>query len=306
MLKKTDLPVTLQMSKLYNHYPVSVLHLEPTDVCQASCPLCQRELNPKFDKKVHRHLTVKDIQDLFDIPFLESLKKMFMCGNYGDPAAGKHTLDIYRYFKSVNEKINLGMNTNGALQHPDWWEELGILFDQEDDYVVFSIDGLEDTNHIYRQGVDWSRLMENVRAFISTGARAQWDMLVYEHNEHQVDQCEALARRMGFSWFRAKVSKRQNTVDWLKPPKFWKRPEVTRGKIDCFVEKEQSIYVSAKKQVHPCCWLGQDSTYQYGSFPAIKQLWNTESCNPVCHSHCLKDDEQTNFTKQWQRTIKLC
>ena len=37
------------MLKLFE--TVKVLHLEPTDICQAACPLCAREIDFNFDKK---------------------------------------------------------------------------------------------------------------------------------------------------------------------------------------------------------------------------------------------------------------
>ena len=95
------------------------------------------------------------ITKVFDIDHITQLDKMFMCGNYGDPSAGKYTLDIYREFRRLNKSIVLGMNTNGGLQNTVWWHELGRIFNQSQDYCVFSIDGLEDTNATYRQGVDW-------------------------------------------------------------------------------------------------------------------------------------------------------
>ena len=124
---------------------IKVLHLEPTDVCQASCPLCARETDKHFRKDRQHHLDMYKIMQIFDADRISKLYKMFMCGNYGDPAAGKYTLDIYRWFRELNPNITLGMNTNGALQTTFYWHELGRLFNQLNDYVVFSIDGLEDT-----------------------------------------------------------------------------------------------------------------------------------------------------------------
>lgn len=294
------------MLKLYNHYPVKVLHLESTDVCQASCPLCARETDLNFNKNRHNQLDLGKIQALFDEELLKNLDKMFMCGNYGDPAAGKHTIGIFSYFRHLNPEITLGMNTNGAIQNKAWWTTLGKLFHKQHDYVVFSIDGLEDTNHLYRQGVDWHKLMENAKSYISTGARAHWDMLVYEHNEHQVDECESLARDMGFTWFRAKVSKRPSNVQWLKPPKNWKRPQVTEGNINCFVLEEKSIYVSATGLVYPCCWLGYDKSHQYHNFDSIKSSWQSDSPNSICKQTCASKNERNNFTNQWQREVQLC
>ena len=294
------------MLKLYNHYPVSVLHLEPTDVCQASCPLCARETDTNFNKDIHNHLTINQIENLFDHDFLRNLDKMFMCGNYGDPAAGKHTLGILSYFRMLNSDITLGMNTNGALQNKTWWDTLGRLFHKQYDYVVFSIDGLEDTNHIYRQGVNWQKLIENAKAYIATGASAHWDMLIYEHNKHQVDDCEKLAKQLGFTWFRAKVSKRQSNVEWLKPPKDWTNPVVADGEIDCFAIREQSIYVSAQGTVYPCCWLGTGTEYSYDTFDNVKASWQSKKINPICKQTCSTRANKSSFTAQWQRNVSLC
>jgi MoaA/NifB/PqqE/SkfB family radical SAM enzyme len=96
---------------------IKVLHLEPTDVCQAACSLCARETDPSFNKNQHHHLNMHKLLQAFDANQIKQLDKMFMCGNYGDPAAGKHTLDIYQTFRKINPNIVLGMNTNGGLQN---------------------------------------------------------------------------------------------------------------------------------------------------------------------------------------------
>jgi hypothetical protein len=130
-------------------------------------------------------------------------------------------------------------------------------------------------------------------------------MLIYEHNEHQVDQCEQLAKSMGFNWFRAKVSKRTSSVDWLKPPKGWTRPIVDHGPIKCFRDVEQSLYVSAKGVVHPCCWLGYGNE-TVNDFEQIKETWNSPACNPICKETCSTINNMSNFTGQWQRDVPLC
>jgi len=283
---------------------IKVLHLEPTDVCQAACALCARETDPLFDKKQQHHLSMLDILQVFDAEQIAGLDKMFMCGNYGDPAAGQHTLDIYRQFRQINPDIVLGMNSNGALKNANWWYELGNIFNQAQDYVVFSIDGLEDTNHVYRKNVDWHKLMANAQAYISAGGSAHWDMLVYQHNEHQVDLCEQLARALGFSWFRAKVSKRKFT-NILKPPTDWKLPTVVSTDIACHALNEQSMYIDAQGRASPCCWLGSRQNNFVTDFESIQQSWTTSLPNFTCVSTCGSISTGSSFTNQWQRETQL-
>jgi sulfatase maturation enzyme AslB (radical SAM superfamily) len=284
---------------------IRVLHIEPTDVCQAACPMCARETDAKFKKDQKHHLRIEQIQQHFSDRVIGNLDKMFMCGNYGDPAAGYYTMDIYRYFRKVNPDIVLGMNTNGAVQSTFFWHAIGQLFNQPEDYCVFSIDGLEDTNHVYRKNVNWDKLMSNAEAFIAAGGSAHWDMLVYKHNQHQVDACEQLARDMGFKWFRAKISKRGFT-DHLEFPIGWKEPLITQGPIRCHAQQERSMYIDAQGRVSACCWLGAtQSDFVKDDLATVKQSWKTETPNPTCKKTCSTNKSKTSFTNQWQREVNL-
>jgi len=292
------------MSKLFE--TVKVVHLESTDVCQAACPLCARETDLTFNKHVHHQLTVDAVSQLVNNKVIQQLDKMFMCGNYGDPAANKNTIEIFSHFRDVNSNIVLGMNTNGGLQNTRWWENLAAVLNKPDDYVVFSIDGLEDTNHLYRKNVSWDIVINNAKSFIQAGGSAHWDMLVYEHNEHQVELCEKLAESMGFKWFRAKVSKRPSNINWLRPPKGWKSPvQEVAGNIDCFRNKEESIYISATGQVYPCCWLGHNTEFTISKFNDIQSSWHTPQCNPICKKNCSIIDNGTSFTNQWAKITEF-
>jgi MoaA/NifB/PqqE/SkfB family radical SAM enzyme len=284
---------------------IKVLHLEPTDVCQAACALCARETDANFRKDQQHHLAMHKILQVFDADQIAALDKMFMCGNYGDPAAGKHTLDIYQEFRKLAPNIVLGMNTNGGLQSTLWWHELGRIFKQPRDYVVFSVDGLEDTNQVYRKNVNWAKLMANAEAYIAAGGSAHWDMLVYQHNQHQVDACEQLARDMGFTWFRAKVSKRGFT-DQLQKPTGWQLPNVTSTTISCHALKEQSAFIDAQGRMSPCCWLGARQQNFITDFEMVQSSWTSLQPVITCIDTCGTSRGSSSFTNQWQREIQLC
>jgi len=283
---------------------IKVLHVESTDVCQAACALCARETDATFRKDLQHHLGIEQIQKHFLDDDIYKLDKMFMCGNYGDPAAGKHSLSIYRWLREVNPNIVLGMNTNGALQTTFWWHELGKLFNQSQDYVVFSIDGLEDTNATYRKNVNWPKLMANARAFIEAGGSAHWDMLVYRHNQHQVESCEQLARDMGFKWFRAKISKRPFSAS-LQFPLGWNQPEIQPDAITCRALTEQSAYIDAQGRLSPCCWLGSRQNNFITDFDAVQSTWLTAEPNSICKATCTGNTTQTPFLNQWHKEIQL-
>lgn len=194
---------------LYKYNEIKTVHLEMTDACNAACPMCARNINGGEDNPQLPgiELSISDIKKIFDSPFIAQLDRMYMCGNYGDPIAAKDTLEVFSYFRNHNPKMMLSMHTNGSAKKPEWWAELAQTIGRKG-YVVFSLDGLEDTNHLYRQNTIWSKIMENAKAFINAGGRARWDFIVFAHNEHQVEEAEALAGKMGFERFQYKKSAR--------------------------------------------------------------------------------------------------
>ena len=55
-----------------------------------------------------------------------------------------------------------------------------------------------------------------MRAFIAAGGRARWDYLIFEHNQHQVEEAEALATAWGCEKFMKKKTGRFVTQDSKK------------------------------------------------------------------------------------------
>lgn len=194
---------------MYKYEDLKTVHLEITEACNASCPMCARNINGGEDNPHLKddELSLEDCKRIFKPEFIAQLDRMYMCGNFGDPVAAKDTLEVFEYFREHNTKMNLTMYTNGSAKKPEWWTKLAQVLGKNS-YVVFSIDGLEDTNHLYRQNTVWSKIIENAQAFIDAGGRARWDYIVFAHNEHQVETAEQLSRVMGFEKFQFKKSAR--------------------------------------------------------------------------------------------------
>ncbi len=180
------------------------VHIELSSYCNSSCPSCPRNT----DGGVTSHelapssLSLEDVKKVLPTDLLARLTSMNMCGNYGDPIMCKDMIDIMKYIQKYNPRIKLGIHTNGGVRSLDFWRELGeIISAMPNTHILFGIDGLEDTNHLHRIGVEWSRLMSNVEAYIAAGGNAVWDFLIFKHNEHQVDLAEQLSKDMGFTRF---------------------------------------------------------------------------------------------------------
>lgn len=236
-------------------------------------------------------LSLNDVQTILPPAFVGQLDRLFMCGNYGDPIAARDTLAVSEYLKEANPAIKLGMNTNASARNEAWWARLGGIFGSQG-VVRFSVDGLADTNPLYRQGTDFDRIMKNAAAFIGAGGRAVWDYIVFRHNEHQVEEAREIATRMGFEQFQVKktgrffstskaagkdhqdVMRRDGTVSHVleKPLDLKYQNEALANEqaliarygslpayfdqtpIRCKTGAEKSVYVSAEGLVFPCCW----------------------------------------------------
>jgi hypothetical protein len=185
------------------------------------------------------------------------------------------------------------MHTNGGARDVEWWRDVAKTLGNSNK-VVFSIDGLRDTNSIYRIGVQWDILMRNAEAFISSGGHAVWEFVVSRHNEHQIELAKAMARELGFCRFNLVQSERffdfarlecvdgtpvvdrtGREVGRIELPRqqlgqhsfreYMRRATVVYGTamayldtlgIRCEAAGRNEIYITAEGNVVPYCWFG--------------------------------------------------
>jgi len=255
---------------------------EITNKCNAACPLCPRTGK---DGKPHEVITRNGLLDL-DLKHIDNIllsnngqniNSWTYCGNFGDPLMHDHALTFAQTVSEYGVRYQ-EFSSNGAMRSPKWWAELGRV---PGVCVNFAIDGLEDTNHIYRVKTKWANIMANAEAFINAGGKALWTMLIFEHNEHQVDQCREFAKKMGFAEFLIKISTRK-VIDQKQPDvqakqydfqlskkinqnatiaapiknKF--RPEavnkgIERYPVKCMAIQKRQMYITPEGWIIPCC-----------------------------------------------------
>ena len=87
---------------------IKEIHIEPTSVCNAECPMCARNINGKgLNPYVTlKSLPVKWFEDNINPDQIKKLDKIFFCGNVGDPASAPELLGIISF--SYNEETNSG------------------------------------------------------------------------------------------------------------------------------------------------------------------------------------------------------
>lgn len=275
-----------------NSYPKNVtdLHIELTDKCQASCPMCARNYSGGAERPfVGQHdITLEQFKSWFSPEFLKDIKNFYACGNYGDPIIAKDCLEIFKYVRSCTH-ARLSIHTNGSARSTKWWTNLAKALHEHHD-VTFGIDGFAKSHVLYRRGTDWQKIIDNARAFIDAGGTASVDCLVFKHNQHEIEDFKAEMLLLGFKTVNVKSTGRfydmqkfpvlntdGRTEYYLEPVDLNEYKKINFLKLDklsndiklwqdivdqttitpkCVTKKE--IYIDARGTVYPCCWIGSE------------------------------------------------
>jgi len=178
-------------------------HLELTDKCNAGCPMCSRTDPLNFckanDKVQKVELTLADFERHFTPEFCARVEHIELGGGLGDPLAAKDCLEICDHLTRYG--VDVVVSTNGGLRSTAWWRKLGEVLQRTNSVVQLHVDGLRDSNPLYRVNTSFDKIMANAEAYLATGAPAEWYYILFRHNEHEVEEARALSRRMGFRNF---------------------------------------------------------------------------------------------------------
>jgi len=274
---------------MFNFSELKQIHLEITNNCQASCPMCSRNNHGGLPNPLIKiqEWSLDDFKTVINQEVLNQISEIYFCGNFGDPLLNDSLIDMCKYVKA-HSNVSIRIHTNGSLRNKEWWKELAHSL-PSNHRVIFGIDGLADTHALYRIGTDWHKIIRNAREFIREGGQADWAFIVFEHNQHQVETARLLAKDWGFKSFYEKNSSRfvastefpvldksGKTIYTLKPPretviKFLDKDTienykkiVDRAEIECYVKSTKEVYIDAYMNLMPCCFLAS-TPYNYTS-----------------------------------------
>lgn len=309
------------------------LQLEISSMCNALCLGCVRtDTNSFSDKKYvipeKQYISFDNFKKILSDPGFASLKELEFCGTIDDPLMHPEFIEFIDWASTINDYYII-IHTNASLRNAPYWRKLAIALKKNHKHLLkFSIDGLEDTNHIYRQNTTWSKIMENARAFIDEGGNAAWQYLIFPWNAHQVDEAKELSVKMGFKQFIArhdrsiatslglekiqkiKLVNRQGTKTTSIDQVNSSLKDSVKNDISCHNKNYSMYFLAHDSKLWPCCFLhngfmntdaGKVEILEKRLLEAYGEDWNDlskHSVSEVLNHRFYAEDLVASWTQQ--------
>lgn len=250
------------------------IQFELSTVCNALCLGCVRTdasfTQSKFSIPSGSYIDIEQIFKLLKSDAMKTVTALEFCGTIDEPLVHPNFLEL---LEGLDKRYTIYIHTNGGLRTPTYYTKLAQILHTFSEYeMLFSLDGLENTNHLYRQNVDWYKCIENAQAFINAGGNAIWQFIVFPWNQHQTIEAKQYAKQLGFKkfairhdrsfikdWPIEKINEQKEKApltDYVTSKNIYER---VAGKENNFIKcnnKSKGMYfVSYDAKLWPCCFL---------------------------------------------------
>ncbi len=268
------------------------LQVELSTVCNALCLGCVRTDIENFRRTrpfipKNKYLDIELILNAFTSSIGRKMFALEFCGNIDEPFAHPRLAELLERLFVLRPEMRISLHTNGGWVDQDRVRQAARAFSAFKNYSVmrFSLDGLEDTNHIYRQGVSWSKVERNLKICVEEGVRVIWQFLVFPWNKHQIEEARNLAAKWGCAefWVRPDRSLVTSTgLDKILARKALNQRSESRPightldekqfleqEISCSFKRDGMAFLSWEGKVWPCCFI---SNIFYKGEAAVRQF----------------------------------
>jgi len=289
-------------------------HIEPTSKCTLEYPLCDRTwFYEKFKKRNLHEINIDHVAK-----FVGTNAEVKMCGNNGDPIYHSKFLQLCKRLKDNNCKLHI--HTNGSSKTKTWWNKLKEILGKED-CITFAIDGLEDTNHLYRKNAKWKSIMTAINTLRDRRFKTIWKFIVFKHNQHQMYEAKQMSKDLGFNDFLVEHSDRWLGNKDLMPDSEYVHSDYKHQKQVLISPEYQAkmqpmciknalpswqLYIDAEGDFYPCCWMG---TYRYKYKSVFSPRKNKLNIKNNTLENILNNKEIKEFfntTKQFTSAHECC
>ncbi|MDB4339447.1 radical SAM protein [bacterium] len=252
------------------------IDLETTTYCNIKCPGCLRSNSRWADSFINKDkMDLDKIKEQITRDKFPALRTINLCGSIDEPISHPQIMDYVDWVLSLDVFVHI--STNGSLRNENFWFELGSKMPRSKGVgmVTFGIDGTDAETHVkYRVGSDFDKIMRNAEAFIDGGGRAQWQMILFDYNEHQAEEAQRMAIEMGFHKFKTVKSARPKSVMQREEEMEYKAAERdTLPSIKCKYVDEKRVQINNLGNVIPCCYVNSYDL-EYNTVPSKEKYKN--------------------------------
>ena len=253
------------------------LHIEPTTRCVLACPACPRTTWSQILKRPvgKSDLDVDLLEKFLDCELGKQFTHFNLCGDYGDPIYYPNLLKLISRFR---HRVSFNIVTNGSRQSEKFWHNLSEVM-TENDSIIFSIDGLENTNHLYRINSNWASIMQGVDIMTRSPAHIHWKTIVFNFNFDKLDEIKNFAESNGAT-FHAEKTHRYGDASLVPPESYIESNHLFQVnflhdhqiEIEPRCEKEAMV-VTADGYLSPCDWMRNPQTFYKSQLWKQKDRW---------------------------------
>lgn len=254
---------------------VKGFHIEVTNICTLKCAGCPRtQFIQQWPQHWQNHsIDIEQLMKFLDCDLTD--KVVSLCGNYGDPIYHPKFIELAHALKQ--RKSQIVITTNGSYKTADWWNSLCDQLDNNDS-VMFSIDGLPDNFTEYRKNADWQSIQVGIETCVARGIRTIWKFIPFAFNETQIDQVRSMAIGLGTEFLVEFSDRFDSYTENLRPSlsllghrlKF--QTQIKQGsaiEVDPRCSKGQAHYIAASGHYVPCCNIADHRFY-------YKTMWGKD------------------------------
>ncbi|GEM_PF-7124165 len=300
------------------------LYVEPTSHCVLKCPRCPRTYSPESYSPNHLDLNV--YKDFIQSKYFGNLDYVEFGGNLGDPIYHPEIISFISVTQEALPSTKVVIHTNGTQGKRKWEDMVNQL--RGIDIVLFSVDGLEQSNHHYRVNSNWELILEGMR-ISAKKCHTVWKYIVFSHNQHLIEEAIKLAKQLDIKTFLLTKSSVFNGdwlvdgIDPLAPTANWQfNPSVDnfeKPTISARCQNQSMHYLDSNGRYSPCCWINTDNNFCISAsgpdfiektlngevLRNLKESWSSGSPHSICGRKCRDSSNNQKRSSHSQLEINL-
>lgn len=275
------------------------INLDITTICTLQCPACFRQTDsfPKI-KHLYNEMSMSDYNKIVNY-----FKRIEFCGTIGDPIFHKHFIEMLEIAYSKNVSVEIA--TSASHKSTEWY--IQAFKAHKNAQWVFGLDGLPSNSHNYRINQDGEKLFKIMTIAKEYGLDVEWQYLVFNYNENDIDTAKNLANDHGITLTIWKTKRHGKGLVPSTEHINNVSTNVNAKSITPRCLNGRDLGHSAMGYITPCCWFGDVNVEE--KYPSLcnsqTKIENVNSIEEIFEHPGWKEYEYFLSSKQ-ENAFPIC